>query len=151
MFTEFQGFIGDTGKMFVRLFRSDLRHEINLRYEVAQYLPGYLLIGSDAALEGIFVAPDRQVVKIPFIPLSAQYAKPLFSSVEQFRTEFDRTFRTDSNYPFDRTRMAVHPIALGGSPTEPANFKDVPDDIHVKATVYWNKFYADASQKKPNG
>jgi hypothetical protein len=147
MFTEFQGFIGGKAEMFVRLFRSDLRDEINQRYEVAQYLPGYLLIGSDAALEGIFVAPDGRIVQIPFIPLAAQYAQPLFESVEQFRAEFDCTFKSNSNYPLDRSRMAIHPIALGGSPTDPANFKDAPEDVHVQATVYWNKVYAYASQK----
>jgi hypothetical protein len=142
MFTEFQGFIGQKNDTLTRLFRSDLLDDINHQYMIAEYLPGYYLIGSDAALEGIFVAPDGRVVQIPFIPLSAQYEKLLFDSVEKFRAEFDRSFRDDSAYPLDRTRMAVHPIGLGGNPTDPANFKDAPDDIHVKATVYWNKVYA---------
>jgi hypothetical protein len=68
--------------------------------------------------------------------------------LQQFRDEFERTFRNDSSYPLELTRMAVHPIALGGSPTDPTNFKDAPEDTHVKATVYWNKVYAHALQNR---
>lgn len=64
MIAEFQGFIGQKKSMFVRMFRSELLDQINKSYEVAQYLPGYRLIGSDAALEGIFVAPDGRVVQL---------------------------------------------------------------------------------------
>ena len=148
MFTEFQGFIGKKSETFLRLFKSELLDEINRQYQIAQYLPGYQLIGSNAALEGIFVAPDTSVVQIPFIPLRAEYAKIIFISVQQLQDEFNRNFKSDLTYPLELTRMAVHPIALGGSPTDPANFKDAPEEIHVKATVYWNRVYIHALQNK---
>jgi len=151
MFTQFQGFVGGKNGSYIRLFRPELIEEINRRYSIAAYLPGYRLIGSDAALEGIFVSPDGKVVQIPFIPLSAHYERILFSSEQQFRAEFDRTFKSDASYPPDVTRMAVHPIALGGSPTDPANFKDAPEDIHVEATVFWNKAYAYAIRENRKG
>src|SRR5581483_10223451 len=133
---------------FIRLFKRELLDDINRQYLVQEYLPGYRLIGSDAALEGIFVTPDGKVVLIPFIPLSAQYEEPLFDSVRQFLEEIDHTFRSDCSYPLHLTRIAVHPIALGGSPTEPTNFKDAPEDIHVKAINYWNKVYVHALRNK---
>ena len=151
MFAEFQGYMGEGRETFIRLFRSELLDDINGQYMIAEYLPGYLLIGSDAALEGVFVAPDGRVVQIPFIPLSTQYENHLFDSVEEFRPEFERSFTDDSSQPLDRTRMAVHPIALGGSPTDPTNFQDVPDDVHVKAIVHWNKIYAQALREQNGG
>lgn len=148
MFTEFQGLIGEKGDTFIRLFKPALLDEINHQYQIEEYLPGYQLIGSNAALEGIFVAPNTSVVQIPFIPLRAQYARTMFSSVQQFQDELNRSFASDLSYPLELTRMAVHPIALGGSPTDPANFKDVPEEIHVKSTVYWNSVYIHALKKK---
>jgi hypothetical protein len=151
MFAESQGFIGEKGEKLVRFFRSELLEDINRQYLVEHYLPGYRLIGSDTALEGIFVAPDGKIVRIPFIPMSPRYAQELFGSLEELRDEFDRNFKCFLSYPLELTRMAVHPIALGGSPTDPANFKDAPEEIHVKATVYWNKVYAHALQNKGGG
>lgn len=151
MFTEFQGFVGEKHEKPIRLFRSDLLDEINRQYGIAEYLPDYLLIGSDTALEGIFVAPDGQVVLIPFIPLSARHAQKFFGSVAEFRAEFERTFRADTSYPPHLTRIAVHPIALGGSPTDPANIKDASEAIHVETTVYWNKVYADVLRRQNGG
>jgi hypothetical protein len=151
MFTQFQGFIGEKKNIFIRLFKAELLDDINRRYLIAEYLPNYKLIGSDAALEGVFISPDGKVVQIPFIPLSVQYERILFGSLQQFKEELGRGFSRTSVYPADATRMAVHPIALGGSPTDPANFKDAPEDIHVKATVYWNKVYADALRRDSKG
>ena len=65
----------------MRLFRSEMLDEINRQYLIAEYLPGYRLIGSDTALEGIFVAPDGKVVQIPFIPLSVQHEQTLVAAV----------------------------------------------------------------------
>jgi len=151
MFTQFQGFIGEKGDTLIRLFKPELLDDINRQYQIVDYLPGYQLIGSNTALEGLFVAPDGKVVQIPFIPFSPQYAQILFDSVQHLRDEFKRTFRSDASYLPEFTRMAVHPIALGGSPTDPANFKDAPEDIHVKATVFWNKAYVHALRYKNGG
>src|SRR5215813_13992598 len=39
----------------------------------------------------------------------------------------------------------IHPVILGGSPTDPANKAVLSREEHIKAVVYWNKVIAGVS------
>ena len=50
-------------------------------YTVKEYQPNYQLIGSDASIDGKFVAPNGRIVQIPFIPMSTEHETVLFDSL----------------------------------------------------------------------
>jgi hypothetical protein len=148
MYTDRQRIVGERP---IRLFRTAILEEVNRLYEVSAYLPGYTLIGSDTALDGIFKDPDGRIVSIPFVPFDSQYAEVLFADIGALADAFDSQSSPFTARSPELTLLAIHPLALGGSPTDPSNFKDAPYDIHAKSVVFFNKVYIDALEAQRRG
>ena len=79
-----EGFIGFP---YVILFGIGQVPELNIGYEVNEYVPGYLLFGSNGGGEAFGF--DRrnggwEVMMIPFVPLEWEYARPVGNSFGAF-------------------------------------------------------------------
>lgn len=79
-----EGMIGET---YLMLWRVEELAEMNTAYQVDEYAPGLLLIGSDGGGEA-FAFDTRTnpwpVVKVPFVGMDLQYAEVLSPSFDAF-------------------------------------------------------------------
>ena len=79
-----EGMVGDT---YVMLWRAEELADMNLAYQVEEYAPGLLLIGSDGGGEA-FAFDTRTspwpVVKVPFVGMDVRYVKILGQSFDEF-------------------------------------------------------------------
>jgi len=79
-----EGFIGET---YLILWKAEELAEMNAAYQVDEYAPGLLLIGSDGGGEA-FAFDTRNlpwvVVQVPFVGMDLRYAKQLGASFEDF-------------------------------------------------------------------
>lgn len=79
-----EGMIGET---YIMLWRIEELGKMNESYQVAEYAPGLLLIGSDGGGEA-FAFDMRNdpwpVVKVPFVGMDLQYVEFLSSSFYEF-------------------------------------------------------------------
>jgi len=145
-----EGFIGYE---YLRLYGMDQLPWINSAYQVAKYLPGYYAFGSNGCGEAYLFAPPsgaRPVVRIPFIPLDVEYLSESWPDFDHFLFALVSAPRKydDSSYPDVPNPEAVgqevheiHPIVLGGNPTEPANQVIVPVEKHVELVIFWNETF----------
>jgi hypothetical protein len=110
-------------------------------YGLADYLPGYFIVG----LKGWddFIVRDRegQYFSAPTVPLERGGLAPFSFPAASLRLESDDRFA-------GRIRWYVKPIRFGGDPTAKDNMAWLSQDEHVQAVGWWNKFYHDAFAKK---
>ena len=75
------------GETYLMLWRVEELAEMNTAYQVDEYAPGLLLIGSDGGGEA-FAFDTRTnpwpVVKVPFVGMDLQYAEVLSPSFDAF-------------------------------------------------------------------
>lgn len=142
-----EGFIGRND--YLRFYTAENLLEINQAYEIDQYLPGFLLVGSNTIGDAICLRPplaEGQVMQVPFIPLRRDYAEPGESSFGDFLTRLALTggegkppATTDINPEvIGKEIFHRHPIVLGGSPTDPGNRCLVPVEEHPRLVRFWN-------------
>ena len=79
-----EGFVGEN---YLILWSAEELAQFNREYQVQDYAPGLLLIGSDGGGEG-FAFDTRQtpspVVQVPFIGMELQYARVVASEFDGF-------------------------------------------------------------------
>jgi cell wall assembly regulator SMI1 len=78
---------GMIGENYVILWNAEELAEMNKSYQVADYAPGLLLVGSDGGGEA-FAFDTRTspwpVVKVPFVGMELQYAEVIAGSFDEF-------------------------------------------------------------------
>jgi cell wall assembly regulator SMI1 len=80
-----EGAIGDFG--YANLWKLEDITELNRNYQVEEYLPGYLLIGSDGSGEAFAIkkdSPDEYYVQVPFIGLSEEDCMHVGNTFDEF-------------------------------------------------------------------
>ncbi len=145
-----EGFIGYE---YLRLFALEQLPWVNAAYEVATYLPGYYLFGSNGCGQAYMFGPangERSVVRIAFVPFDLEYVSETWPDFQHFLlglvsapSQFDDASYPDTPNP-DAVGLEVHevqPIALGGNPTDPANTILVPVEKHAELVAFWNKTF----------
>jgi hypothetical protein len=146
-----EGFIGHE---YLRLFAIDQLPWVNDAYAIGTYLPGYYLFGSNGCGEAYLFGPstphERPVIRIAFVPLDMEYASKSWPSFGHFLfalvnapPEFEDSAFPDTPNP-DAVGMEVHevhPIGLGGDPTDQKNKVLVPVQKHVELVSFWNKTF----------
>jgi hypothetical protein len=144
---------GFVGYEYLRLFALEQLPWVNCAYQVATYLPGYYLFGSNGCGEAYMFGPpdgERPVIRTAFVPLDLEYVSESWPDFPHFLLGLVSAPRQydDSSYPdtpnpeaFGLEIHEVHPIALGGSPTDPANRLFVPVAKHAELVSFWNKTF----------
>jgi hypothetical protein len=145
-----EGFIGANG--YVILWRVEELSSLNDAYQVAEYVHGLLLFGSDGGGEafGFDIRSEAKlIVSVPFVGMDPSLIRPVGP---QFTDFLEGLFHSSastvaSDHGFRRkltTESAgkevfeLHPIILGGSPTDLANKVFLDREKHIQAVQYWN-------------
>jgi hypothetical protein len=139
-----EGFLGDS---FVRLFRLQELTSLNFAFDVPVLCPEVFIIGSNGCGEAYaFPLNEPAIVQIPFIPLRAECAIHLADSFTGFLQALAASGPSPESNPqtVGMEIHGIHPICLGGSPTDPKNKVHVPVAKYPEICKYWNKIYNDA-------
>lgn len=144
-----EGSVG--GDSFVMLWKLDELEAFNRDYEVADYCNGLLLFGSSGGGEAYGFNTKQTpwtVVRVPFVGMD----ESLIESVGESFTDFLQRlacgaidflmneFRTAIGETGSKKEIfEIHPIMLGGNPTDPKNKTLLTRDQHIEAVVYWNR------------
>lgn len=83
-----EGAVGDFG--YASLWKLEEIGELNRNYHVEEYLPGYLVIGSDGGGEAFAIKRDSSeeyYVQVPFVGLSQEDCMYMGNSFEAFLTK----------------------------------------------------------------
>jgi hypothetical protein len=142
---------GFVGQAYFRLYSVEEMLTLNAAYQVQQFAPGLVIIGSNGGGEAFGFDTRRvptPIVQIPFIPMDFVYADVRGYSFLEFLNGLANTGKSDQA-PIPRINMAAvgkeahqkHPLAFGGSPTDPNNQVLVPSEGHAKLSVFWNGVY----------
>ncbi len=85
--TRANGGVGNIGSNYLDLYRVEDLKQLNEQYEVFQYVPGVLLIGSsgggDAYAFDLRTSP-WSVGEVPFIGMDLEYLEPIATSFSRF-------------------------------------------------------------------
>ena len=145
-----EGFIGHE---YLRLFAPEQLPWVNNAYGVDTFLPGHLLFGSNGCGDAYLFKPtpgEIEVSRIPFIPLNTEYTIHTWDSFGHFLvalvdapSEFAQSSYPETPNPevVGKEVHEVHPVALGGNPTDPKNKVLVPVEKHAQLVSYWNKTF----------
>src|SRR5215831_12700862 len=158
------GVIGD--EEYAILWSVEELASLNDRYEVQSYVPGLLIFGSNGGGEAYGFdtrIPNWPIVSVPFVGMEWELAEPIGAS---FSLCLERLYQTkelsESESMSDHNRESgitasqsrgkeifeIHPVILGGSPTDPANKVVLNRAEHMQAVVYWNRVIAEIRRQK---
>ncbi len=147
--TTFGGMEGFLGATYLRLYRIEEVITANQAYEVPALFPACFVFGSNGGGEAFgFLIETGQVLKVPFIPLSKDYAENLAPSFSEFLRQLDASGVSGEANP-NTGGMEIHeinPIVFGGSPTDEKNKALVPPAKHAELARFWNKMYRNVRQ-----
>lgn len=145
--TEFGGREGFLGKTYLRLYQLQELVSLNFAYEVSTLLPGVMVFGSNGFGEAFaFDLHDSAVIQVPFLPLSEKHLERKAASFCEFIQSLAASGNSLECDP-DGVGMevhAIHPLCLGGSPTDPANRVLVPAAKHAEICRFWNGVHREA-------
>ena len=102
-------------------------------YGLAEYLPGFFIIGLKGWDDFILADSTSQHFLVPTVPLERASLAPFRFPNESLRLESDERFTK-------KIKWYVKPIRFGGDPSAKDNMAWVSEDEHVQAVKYWNKF-----------
>ena len=137
-----EGFVGDG---YISFWRVAELVELNALARVAEFAPGLTAFATDGGTE--LFALDRQTqtpafVMLPVVSLDWQYAEPLGDSFDAFlRTVAGGPLESRSSANpelFGRNAWQIHPVILGGHPTDPRNRTVLPLRKMLEAAGFWN-------------
>lgn len=149
-----EGFIGE---QFLRLYSVEQLLCLNPAYKVDEFMPGFVLIGSNGGGEAYAInarLTPAPVFQIPFIPMTEAYGRLTAPSVSSWYQSFASTpvntvdCHTPSSPTFQREIHEINPIVFGGSPTDMSNKALVPLDKHAELCVWWNRTFRTVSARK---
>ncbi len=146
-----EGFAGET---YIVLWRAEELADFNREYEVDQYAPGILLIGSNGGGEAFgFDTHDAAmpVVRVPFVGMDRQLAIAVGDSFSSSLGELAKVKVSDSKkaaeLPGEKYRgmelFEVKPVILSGDPVDPQNKIWVTRQQHFELVRFWNRLIRD--------
>ena len=110
-------------------------------YGLADYLPGYFIIGLKGWDDFIISNREGQHFLVPTVPLEGGKLAPFSFPATSLRLESDDGFK-------GKIKWYVKPIRFGGDPTAKENMAWLSQNEHVQAVRWWNKFYHETSAKE---
>jgi|SRR5580765_7784264 len=110
-------------------------------YSLAQYLPGYFIVGLKGWDDFILINRESQYFTVPTVPLDQANVTPFNFLAGTLRLEADNRFDK-------KIKWYVKPIRFGGDPSAKENMAWLSLEQHVEAVKWWNKFYSDTFGKQ---
>lgn len=110
-------------------------------YSVAEYLPGYFIVGLKGWDDFVLADRESQYFLVPTVPMERASLTPFHFPARTLRLEPDERFTK-------KIKWYVKPIRFGGDPNANENMAWLSQDEHVQAVRWWNKFYYDTFVKQ---
>jgi hypothetical protein len=104
------------------------------RYGLSDYLPEHRLRGLVGWDDFLVRDASGQILRIPTVPLVAQYLEPYELAENTPPLEPDARFT-------GQIKWYVKPIVFGGDPRVGSNLVWVSHTQHAQLVLYWNQFY----------
>ena len=134
-----EGWVGDS---YVSLWPADEIVAHNKTLETHDYAPGLLLFGTDGGGEAYAIdfASDGHVVSVPMVGLCRDLVIEVGANVLEWLADLQGTSRSPPESPQAprMNLMEIHPVILGGDPTDSANKALVPLSDLLVAAAWWN-------------
>jgi hypothetical protein len=117
----------------------------NRQMEVETYLPGLTLFASNGLGDAYgFDARgpgDPSVVLVPMIGMDWDVALRVADTFEDFFAAREFIPRPPAPSPemIGKDLYEIHPVAVGGSPTDPDNKRLIERSKHVELAAWWNR------------
>ena len=117
--------------------------QLTATYGLAEYLPGYFIVGLIGWDDFILCDRKGQYFLVPTVPLERGTPAPFSFPLASLRLESDERFT-------GKIKWYVMPIRFGGDPSAEENIAWLTQDEHVQAVRWWSRFYHDtfARQQK---
>ena len=112
-------------------------------YGIAQYLPGYTIIGLRGWDDFIVQNSQGSLFTIPTVPLEPKHLSPLCSHIDVAALKADERFAT-------KIKWYVQPLVFGGDPKAEQNTTWLPVQQHTEAVRWWNRKYHQITKQQEN-
>ena len=139
---------GNLGDGYLALWRVRDIQSANRTLETESLAPGLLCIGTDGAAMAYaldFASGKPVFVKVPLVGLSRTRSEPMGSSFVEFVEAIaaGRPLTYQGQPRPDPSKLGqivweIHPVILGGSPTDRANRTMLPLGKALEAAAFWN-------------
>jgi hypothetical protein len=103
-------------------------------YGLADYLPGYLIVGLKGWDDFILCNRQTQYFTVPAVPLDEQYLKPFDFPAQPMRLEADERLA-------GRIKWYLKPIIFNGDPQAEENMVWLSQAKHAEFVRWWNQLY----------
>jgi hypothetical protein len=134
-----EGWCGDE---YLIIFSEAESEERTLEYSLAEYLPGYRVVGIRGWDDFLILSEAGGLFTVPTVPLSSQYIEP-YSLPTPLLLEPDERFT-------GQIKWYVHPVVLGGDPEPGKNVVWLNHEEHWQAVRYWNVFMCSVTLENDN-
>jgi len=118
--------------------------QVTALYGVADYLPGYLIVGLKGWDDFILCNRDSQYFTVPTVPLHEQYLEPFQFPAAPMRLEADKKLA-------GKIKWYVTPIIFDGDPQAEENMVWLAQDKHAEFVRWWNELYRQEDAKRKKG
>jgi hypothetical protein len=119
---------------YLILFDEGERESIGDAYALAQYLPGFRLIGL-RFWDDLIVQNDKGAYfTVPAVPMTPNYLNPLH------RFDIPTSLKPDARFT-GKVKWHVKPVIFGGDPTSDENVKWIDLGAHAQFVTFWNRTY----------
>jgi len=139
-----EGWVSDSD--YLVLFDETEAAQANDGYDIAQYLPGFTVIGIIGWDDFLVRNKEGHLFRVPTVPLVHKYL------VKIERMPDAGTLKSDARFA-GKIKWYKHPIVLGGDPKSEENLAWVSIPEHQQLVKWWNQKYreiAAAEQGRAN-
>lgn len=138
-----EGFIGNR---YVILWCVEELLKLNKAYAVVEYAPGPRLFGSDGGGEAFAFdmrLDSKPIVSVPFVGMDLNLARQVAGCFREFLGAQSGHRKSDVASLEGKELFEIHPVILGGSPTDPNNETLLTRAEHIEAVRYWDAVVRD--------
>ena len=123
---------GWCGEEYLIIFSEEESAERTLQYQLAEYLPGYCIVGIRSWDDFLILDESGGLFTVPTVPLSSEYIEP-------YRLPKPLILTIDEPIAA-KIKWYVHPIVLGGDPNLGKNVVWLNHEDHYQTVRYWNEY-----------
>ncbi|MFA6289613.1 MAG: hypothetical protein WC661_19710 [Opitutaceae bacterium] len=110
------------------------------RYELANSLPGFVIIGLLGWDDFILSDANSNYYTVPTVPSDKEEIRSFVFPAETMKLESDTRFS-------NKIKWYIKPIIFDGSPTEKENMVWITHEQHAEAVRFWNTTYREIKNK----
>jgi hypothetical protein len=110
-------------------------------YGIAQYLPGYSLVGISGWDNFVVQDAQHQLFIVPTVPMDSQHLSPIALPIDS------RALKPDGRFQ-KKIKWYVQPIVFGGDPQAEHNMTWLSIEQHTEAVRWWNRKYCEIKQQQ---